>query len=226
MNNQNEKLPQKNEASTNIGYWEQVLNAPTPAYQELFEVEKSYLNEHIMHDSFVLDIRCGEGRNMMSIFQKTGRVYGIDNDPKAVKHAEKNFVGKDTVKVFCADAEKLPFEDETFDTVTFLMILPNLENNKVEAIIESARVLKQGGKLILSTFSETAFEERMKIYKAVGAPIKNIVGTKVIFDESLGANTSEQFSLDELISFGKSAGLRLVEHIKVGDIAYICSFEK
>ncbi len=219
-----ENLPKKE--NTNIGYWEQVLEAPTPAYQELFDAEKEYLNTHIEPNSFVLDIGCGEGRNMQSILQRTQNVYGIDFDQKAVDDAKKRFEKIDTVKVFVASADKLPFEDETFDTVTFLMILPNLENNKDSSIGESARVLKKGGKLILSTFAETAFDERIKIYKMVNAPIKKIEGTKVIFDESLGANTSEQFSLDELRSLGEKSGLVVVESKKVGDIAYIVTYQK
>jgi len=217
--------PPKKE-NTNIGYWEQVLETPTPAYQELFSAEREYLDKHILPDSFVLDIGCGEGRNMQSILQNTKNVYGIDNDPKAVKDAKKRFGEIETVQVAVASADNLPFENETFDTVTFLMILPNLENNKESSISESARVLKKGGKLILSTFSETAFNERMKIYKMLNAPIKKIEGTKVIFDESLGANTSEQFSLDELKSLGEKSSLRIVDSAKVGDIAYIVAYEK
>jgi len=211
---------------TNIGFWEQILNAPTPAYKELFDEEKKYLSENIKEDSFVLDIGCGEGRNMAFIFEKTPHVYGIDNDPQAVKEAQEHFKDQKDVQVFYAEAEKLPFENETFDTVTFLMILPNLENNKEASMIESARVLKKDGELILSTFAETAFDERMKVYKAFNLPIVAVEGTKVIFDKSVGAHTSEQFSLEQLSELGKKAGLIIKKHQKVGDIAYLCTFQK
>lgn len=213
--------------STNIGYWEQVLEAPTPAYKELFEAEQKYLVENITPGTKVLDIGCGEGRNMASILKQTPYVlYGIDNDQKAVDDALKNFNGIDTVKVIKAEAINLPFENETFDTAIMFHVFYNLDKQKIQALKESARVLKKEGILILSTFAETAFEERMKIYTQVNAPIKKIEGTKVIFDESLGANTSEQFSLEELIELGNTAGLKLIDHIKVGDIAYICKFQK
>lgn len=208
--------------STNIGYWEQVLEAPTSAYKELFEAEQKYLVENITPGSKVLDIGCGEGRNMASILKQTPYVYGIDNDQKVVDDAIKNFKDIDTVKVLKTEAINLPFKNETFDVVTFLMILPNLEINKKETIKESARVLKKEGVLILSTFAETAFEERMKIYKQVNADIKKIEGTKFTFN----GFTSEQFSLQELIELGDIAGLKLVDHIKVGDMAYICKFQK
>jgi ubiquinone/menaquinone biosynthesis C-methylase UbiE len=211
---------------TNIEYWEKVLQAPTLAYQELFDAEKQYIKVNIPENAFVLDIGCGEGRNMQSIMENTTHVYGIDYNPKAVEDAKKRFEKVDTVQVVCASATELPFKNDTFDAVTFLMILPNLENNKLSAINESARVLKKDGKLILSTFAETAFDERMKIYKAVNVPIKKIEGTTFIFDESLGANVSEQFSLEQLQELGKQAGLEMTDHVKVGDLAYICTFKK
>lgn len=209
--------------NTNIGYWEKVLEAPTPAYQELFEAEKRYIKENISADALVLDIGCGEGRNMQSIFENTSNVYGVDMDPKAVEDAKKRFEGIDTVQVVCASATELPFKDETFDTVTFLMILPNLADKKLSAMKESARVLKKDGKLILSTFAETAFDERMKIYKQIGIPIKKIDGTTFRFEGNI---TSEQSSLEQLTGLGARVGLEMNDHAKVGDIAHICTFKK
>jgi len=208
---------------TNIGYWEQVLQAPTPAYQELFDAEYQYLVENVPTNSKVLDIGCGEGRNMKSILEVTSNVYGVDNDIKAVEDAKKNLPN---VQVVQAEAIDLPFEGKTFDVVTFLMILPNLDNGKEKAFQEISRVLKDDGFVILSTFAETAFEERMKIYKQVGVSIKQIDGTKVTFDESVGANTSEQFSLEDIENIAKIAGLKISESHKVGSIAYICKLEK
>ena len=210
----------------NIGYWEQVLQAPTPAYQELFDAEHKYLLDNVTTNSKVLDVGCGEGRNMKSIYEVTPFVYGVDNDMDAVKDAKENFKDANTVQVVQGEAKSLPFKDKTFDIVTFLMILPNLDKNKEKSIEEASRVLKDDGSIILSTFADTAFEDRMEIYKLVNAPIKKIEGTKVIFDESLGANVSEQFSLQEIEDLAKSAGLTVSNYIKVGSIAYICTLKK
>ena len=75
-------------------------------------------------------------------------------------------------------------------------------------------------------FSEDAFEERMKVYKALGIKIKEIKDGTVVFDESLGANVSEQFSLEEIENLAQSSGLTIAEHQKVGLIAYICKLVK
>lgn len=211
---------------TNIDYWEKVLQAPSPAYQELFNAEQKYLAENIKFGMAVLDIGCGDGRNIRNILMATNKITGIDNDSKAIKDAKENFKENSSIKLIQADATHLPFEESSFDVVTFLMILPNLDQNKTLALQEATRVLKRGGFLLLSTFSDTAFDERMKVYKKTNAPIKKIEGTKVIFDESLGANVSEQFSREEIEKFGNSAGLTMAECNKVGVIAYLCKFKK
>ncbi len=72
----------------------------------------------------------------------------------------------------------------------FSDILENLEGNKSAALEEASRVLKKDGKIFLGSYSEDAFDERIKIYKRDKLPITKIEGTKVIFDKSVGANES------------------------------------
>ncbi len=210
-------------SETNIGYWEQVLRAPTSAYKKLFEAEKEYLHERIKADMKVLDIGCGDGRNMRSILEKTKFVTGVDNDQKAVEGTRKHFSEAPTVKVVLGDASALPFEDGSFDIVTLLMILVNLDKQKVKALTEAARVLKKDGLIILSTFAETAFDERMEIYTQIKASIERVEDTKVIFNKSL---VSEQFSLTEIEKLAKEAGLKILETEKVGNLSYICTLSK
>jgi ubiquinone/menaquinone biosynthesis C-methylase UbiE len=212
--------------STNIGYWEQILQAPTPAYAELFKAESEYLQKNIKSEDSVLDVGCGEGRNVKTIFAIAKNVTGVDNDEIAVKDALNNFIENPTVKIVKGEAVALPFADNSFDVVTFLMILPNLDAFKIKAFSEVARVLKSGGVMLLSTFAETAFDERIAIYKQVGSPIVRIEGTKVIFDKSLGANISEQFSLEEIKAMASATGFVFVDAKKVGTLAYLCKFLK
>jgi len=213
-------------SNTNIGYWEQVLHAPTPAYEELFREEAAYLVEKIEPEMYVLDIGCGDGRNMKTILQNTQNVEGLDMDVQAVNECRLRFKDIPTVKITPGEANNLPYANNIFDVVTLLMILPNLDDQKVKAFQEAARVLKEDGILILSTFSETAFDERMKIYKQVNAPIIRIEGTKFIFDKSLGANISEQFSIPEIESLASQANLKISDYKKVGDLAYLCTLTR
>jgi ubiquinone/menaquinone biosynthesis C-methylase UbiE len=195
--------------STNIDYWEQILKNPTPVYAELFDAERDFLLSHIAQNSKVLDIGCGDGRNIETILNVTKDVIGIDNDPKAVSDAKAHLANIPSVQILLADVIALPFPENSFDAVTLMMTLVNFNHNKVHALKEMARVLKQDGKTIISVYSEDAFDKRMEIYKQVQAPIDRVEGTTVILDISFGANISEQFSKEEIETLAEQANLKL-----------------
>lgn len=212
--------------STNIDYWERILKNPSPAYAELFNTEKQFLLSHIAPDSKVLDIGCGEGRNIETILNVTKHVVGIDNDLKAISDAQTHLAGTPTVQILFADVLELPFSEKSFDIVTLMMTLVNFSNNKVKALKEMSRVLKQDGKIIISVYSEDAFDERIKMYKISGSPIKTTKGTKVFFDIPGNANESEQFSKEEIEVLVEEANLKLSDCTKVNSVAYICELIK
>ncbi len=65
----------------------------------------------------------------------------------------------------------------------------------------------------------------MKVYEILGVKIKEISNGKVIFDESLGDNVSEQFSREQLENIFSQANLTSIDITKVG-IAYLCTLSK
>ncbi|MEK6932255.1 MAG: methyltransferase domain-containing protein [Nanoarchaeota archaeon] len=98
------------------------------------------------------------------------------------------------VKIIRAEAQKLSFEDKTFDFIIRMGALANFGKSKFKVLSEMKRVLKNNGKILISVFSEDAFLERMKMYKKINFPIKKIEGTTVFFDDRYGEGISEQFS--------------------------------
>ncbi len=212
--------------STNIGYWEKILKNPSPAYRELFVSQKEYIVNNITSADIVLDIGCGDGKNIVTILQATNHVFGVDNDLIAIKDAKERLKKYPEIDLLFADALSLPFKNETFDVVTFFEIIGNMGNSKISALKEVHRVLKKDGFIILSTYSENAFDERMKMYEQIQVPIEKIEGTKVYFDKSVGAYESEQSSIDDLIKMGEDSGFKMIDHVKVGTISYICKFIK
>jgi len=212
--------------STNIDYWEKIIKNPTESYKRLFEEQKKYLTEHIKKNSSVLDIGCGDGKNIETILLVTDSITGIDNDQKAVDHAKKNLLSKPSVKILLGNALALPFPNNSFDFIVFFDILENLERHKVAALIEASRVLKKDGEIFLGSYSEDAFDERIKIYKRDNIPIAKIDGTKVVFDKSVGANESEQFSEKELRDLSIAADLKMSDVVNIDHIGYICTLKK
>lgn len=135
-----------NENTENIDYWEKALQNPPKSYIKLFEQEKEYLRKNTNKDAKVLDIGCGEGRNILSIVDITENITGLDVDQKAVEDTKKNLASYPKINVTLGDVVHMPFEDKTFDVVIFSMTLVNLDTQKENALSEIKRVAKDDAK--------------------------------------------------------------------------------
>ncbi|MEQ1849554.1 MAG: class I SAM-dependent methyltransferase [Candidatus Peribacteraceae bacterium] len=107
-----------------------------------------YVDMHGLKGKKLLDIACGTGVLTEQFVRMGAVVTAIDLTPKAVELTKKRLALYGlTADVMEADAQKLPFEDNTFDYVCAwgcLMHMPMTE----QAISEIHRVLKPGGKSI------------------------------------------------------------------------------
>ena len=125
-------------------------------YEKMYEFEEKYwwwigkrgiikglLNRLNLNSTNILDTGCGTGLNL-NYLKDYGTVIGLDFSKDAFKfckmHKHKNLVQ--------ADAEKLPFNDDTFDLITALDLLEHLDDNK--ALKEFYRVLRTSGYLIVT----------------------------------------------------------------------------
>lgn len=213
-------------SNTNIDFWTRIIKNPSPKYKELFKKETKYLAEKIAKDSSVLDVGCGDGRIIKIILETTQNVTGVDNEPAAIQEARERLASFPSVKLSVADGLKLPFENNVFDVVVFMMTLVNLGQNKVAILKEIQRVLKTDGVVILSVYSEDAYETRLAMYTEIGLPIKSVSGGNFTFDAMDTAKTSEQFSQMELTSIVQEAGFKIVDIQKVEGIAYLCTLQR
>ncbi len=210
---------------TNMDYHKLVLKNLPKSYHKWFEEEKKYLQKTITPNAKVLEVGCGDGRSIFDILSVTKKVTGIDHDDKAIADAKNNFSSYPSIKILKADATKLPFKNEEFDFVVCMTTFANFADNKYIILEEMKRILNKSGKIIISVFSEDALEERMKVYKLIGLMIKNVENGKVVFDESLGDNVSEQFSKKQLEDIFSQANLQIDDITKV-NIAYLCTLSK
>ncbi len=213
--------------SANIDYWELIIKSPTPQFENLFTKEKEYLRKNIKSNSKVLDIGCGDGRNIVSLLDTTQDITGVDNDPKAIEDAKKNLEGHPDIKFLVANALDLPFAEKTFDYSLLLMTLVNLADGKQKALEEMKRVIKDDGKIIVSVYSEKALESRLEIYKQIGLPIKEVTQNScVVINGKDETYTSEQFSKEEFSQLAIKAGLKIRDSEEVGSLVYIFTLEK
>jgi len=107
----------------------------------------------------MLDIGTGTA-SMIKLFAPiVNRAIGIDNNHAMLAVARANLEQHNIAhaQLRVGEAASLPFEARSFDLITLHQILHFLENPQT-AIEEAARVLRQGGRLILVDFAPHAYE--------------------------------------------------------------------
>jgi SAM-dependent methyltransferase len=98
-------------------------------------------------NSLVLDVGCGTGRWLARYEKRQFRPVGLDATSSMLKRAAtRNLSGP----LVAADAQHIPFRDETFSLVSALTVIQHLPwDGQRESLQEMARVLKPGGHLLL-----------------------------------------------------------------------------
>lgn len=96
----------------------------------------------------VLEVAVGTGRNL-GLYPAQAKVTGVELSPAMLAIARQRAagLGRD-VDLREADAESLPFDDASFDTVVCTLSLCAIPDH-ARAIAEMARVLRPGGQLLL-----------------------------------------------------------------------------
>ncbi len=208
----------------NIDYWIKTLKNPPQSYIKLFEQEAIYLKKNIQKGQKVLDVGCGEGKNILSIADITDDIIGLDIDPKAVEITKINTANYSKIKVVLGSVTEIPYKDGIFDVVIFFMTLVNLDSEKDKAISEMKRVAKDEAKIIISVYSEKALEERMNMYEQVEVPIVSEINGKLTF--GIEGFVSEQFSIQDIKNLVEPLGLKIDTYEEVEGLAYIITLKK
>ena len=108
----------------------------------------------IGEDEVVLDLGSGAGMDLLLAAKKVGprgRVIGVDMTDEMIARAEENIraAGLDNVEVRRGIIEDLPVEDASVDWVISNCVI-NLSPEKTKVFAEIARVLKPGGRMLVS----------------------------------------------------------------------------
>jgi ubiquinone/menaquinone biosynthesis C-methylase UbiE len=101
----------------------------------------------LAQDMTILDVGCGSGRSAIVLARKYGcRIVGVDIEIGSLRRAQAEAVSKgvaDRVTFREADANHLPFQDETFDGAIFQASL--IFTDKAKALQEAYRTIRTGG---------------------------------------------------------------------------------
>ncbi len=107
----------------------------------------------LLKGKHLLEIGCGMGYDSLEFLKRGVKVTATDLTPNAVAFARRHFEveGVKAEEVCTANALDLPFDDETFDAVWSNGVL-HATGDTTRAIQEARRVLKPGGRAMISHF--------------------------------------------------------------------------
>ncbi len=134
----------------------------SPRIKQYLEAEIQYVLDHINQTDVVLELGCGYGRVLARLAQKAKKVFGIDTSEGSIKLAREFLHSISNIELYKMNAKSLNFNDQMFDVV--IAIQNSISAFKVdpyELVRESIRVIKRGGKVLLSSYSEKIWEARL-----------------------------------------------------------------
>jgi ubiquinone/menaquinone biosynthesis C-methylase UbiE len=95
-----------------------------------------------------VDLGAGTGANLDLYPDSVSELVLAEPDPHMVKRLREKLAGSSRqAELIEASAERLPFEDSSFDTAVFTLVLCTVPDPSA-ALAEAARILKPGGKLL------------------------------------------------------------------------------
>jgi ubiquinone/menaquinone biosynthesis C-methylase UbiE len=107
----------------------------------------------LLRGKYLLEIGCGMGYDSLEFLKRGVRVIATDLTPNAVEITGRHFQieGVQAEEIRTANALALPFDDNSFDAVWANGVLHATGDTK-RAVQEALRVLKPGGRAIISHF--------------------------------------------------------------------------
>jgi ubiquinone/menaquinone biosynthesis C-methylase UbiE len=99
-------------------------------------------------NSKILEIGCGNGKNMM--YRKDFDFYGMDISKKQIEICQKK-----KLNVKLANMNELPYDSNSFDYIICIATYHHLDNDndRKKALYEMNRVLKKGGKILITVWA-------------------------------------------------------------------------
>lgn len=119
--------------------------------------EKAISVANVKSGRLAADIGAGSGFVTEALIQKGLKVVAVDQSEAMLAQMRQKFAGRDDIDFRVGEAETLPIADGTVDYVFANMYLHHVES-PAAAAKEMVRVLKPGGKLVITDMDEHSFE--------------------------------------------------------------------
>jgi ubiquinone/menaquinone biosynthesis C-methylase UbiE len=128
----------------NIGFADMekyLQSCKTEFWKKVFKAELDYILPQLKGTKDVLSVGCGPAIIEAGLAEHSFNVTGLDISKEALDQAP------DSIRTVADPAEKMGFRDCSFDAVIYVASLQFIEKYK-EAVKQTARVLRAGGKLL------------------------------------------------------------------------------
>jgi len=168
-----------------------------------------------------LDVAGGTGDLTLGMLRqvgKEGRVVLSDINPDMLERGRDRLLDSGwagNVECMVADAERLPFEDNSFDCVTIGFGLRNV-TDKSAALSSMLRVLKPGGQLLVLEFSHPVAPGLKPLYDAYSFNVLPLLGRFVAGDEASYRYLAESIRMhpdqETLLEMLRTAGYAQVRY--------------
>lgn len=141
-------------------YFDTIANQWDTMRQSFFSEavrEKAYAVAGVQSGKIAADIGAGTGFITEGLLPLGVKVVAIDQSAAMLTQMQQKFGEKAGIDYRQGSAERLPVEDGALDYAFANMYLHHVEN-PAQAIVEMARILKPGGKLVITDLDEHHFD--------------------------------------------------------------------
>jgi len=137
-----------------------------PRVRQYLEAEVDHVLQKVLPHHIVLELGCGYGRILSRLARKAACTVGIDTSLPSLLLAQEILCNASNCLLLNGDAAQLSFQKRVFDIVVCIQNgISAFHVNQRDLIRESIRVTKPGGTVLVSTYSDKFWEQRLEWFQ-------------------------------------------------------------
>jgi ubiquinone/menaquinone biosynthesis C-methylase UbiE len=130
------------------------------------DAELNHVLENIHPGDIVLELGCGYGRLLPAFAGRSGSVIGVDTSFSSLRLAKSLTGAGSNCFLASMNAAQLAFRDSVFDVVVCIQNgISAFHVHQRDLICECIRIAKSGGRVLLSSYSEKFWNDRLEWFR-------------------------------------------------------------